>query len=205
MQSKSIYWSSSALLAVVGLAFAAPAQAIGFGGYAEYGHAEGESDLFPDSSTDRWGLGFALDTNLATDRVFNYRLTVGYQNGKRDFDGGGSIDTDGFTMNHAFGFGVVRSPDFRFWLGPAVRLSLDVLDWPVSGVDIVDISVGVGPELGLNWNSGKLMTLSTTLAYQIQYVGEIVDTGSDADGFNAYEHLVTVNLSFFFRLPGDRF
>jgi hypothetical protein len=205
MQSKSIYWSGSALLAVVGLAFAAPAQAIGFGGYAEYGHAEGESDLFPDSSTDRWGLGFALDTNLAADRVFNYRLTVGYQNGKRKFDGGGSIDTDGFTMNHAFGFGVVRKPGFRFWLGPAVRLSVDVLDVPVSGVDVVDLSFGAGPELGLNWNIGEGMTLSTTLAYQLLYVGEIVDTASSTDGFDGFEHLVSLNLSFFFRLPSDKF
>lgn len=195
------------MLAVVGLAFAAPAQAIGFGGYAEYGHAEGESDLFPDSSTDRWGLGFALDTNLAADRLFNYRLTVGYQNGKRDFDGGGSVDTDGFTMNHAFGFGVIRSPNFRFWLGPAVRLSVDVLDVPDSGIDldIVDISFGGGPEFGLNWNIGETMTLSTTLGYQLLYVGEIVDSDIADEGFDGFEHLVSLNLSFFFRLPSDKF
>ena len=207
MQSKSINWSVSALLAVVGLAFAAPAQAIGFGGYVEYGHAEGESDFFPDSSTERVGVGFTLDTALATDRLFNYRLTIGYQHGWRDFDGFGDIDSDGFTMNHAFGFGVFRNRNLRFWLGPAVRLGIDVLDVPDSGVglDIVDVTFGGGPEFGLNWNIGESMTLSTTLAYQLMYVGEIVDTDFDTETFDGFEHLVTLNLSFFFRLPSDNF
>jgi hypothetical protein len=90
-------------------------------------------------------------------------------------------------------------------LGPAVRLSVDVLDWPVSGVDVVDLSLGAGPELGLNWNIGEGMTLSTTFAYQLLYVGEVVDTDFATEGFNGFEHLISLNLGFFFRLPGDRF
>jgi hypothetical protein len=81
---------------------------------------------------------------------------------------------------------------------------LDVPDLGV-GLDIVDVSIGGGPELGLNWNIGERMTLSTTLAYQVLYVGEIVDTDFDTETFDGFEHLVTLNLSFFFRLPSDNF
>lgn len=198
------------LLVASSLFLATQAQAVGFGGYVEYGHAEGDSDLFDvESSTERFSVGFALDTALAADRLINFRLTLGYQHGERDFDGGGpTIDTDGGTLNTALGFGVVRTPGFRLWLGPSVRLSVDALDVPSFGVgfDITDVSIGGGPVVGLNWNIGNRLTVSTTLAYQYLYIAEIADTDfGDDETFDAHEHLISVSLSFFFRTGGDRY
>jgi hypothetical protein len=192
------------------LFLATQAQAIGFGGYAEYGHAEGDSDLFipGESSTERFSVGFAMDTALAANRLINFRLTLGYQHGERDFDSGPTIDTDGLTINTALGFGVIRKPAFRLWLGPSIRLSIDALDVPSLGVglDITDVSIGGGPVVGLNWNIGKRLTLSTTLAYQYLYIAEIADTDfGDDETFDAHEHLISVSLSFFFRTGGDRY
>ena len=195
------------LLVASSLFFATQAQAAGFGAYLEYGHAEGDSDLFDESSTERFGVGFTLDTALASDRLLNYRLSLGYQHGERDFDGGPTIDTDGFTINNALGFGVIRSPDLRFWLGPSVRISIDALDVPGFGIglDVTDVSIGGGPVVGLNWNIGERVTLSTTLAYQYLYIAEIAETDFEDETFDAHEHLISLNLSFFFRTGGDRY
>ena len=124
---------------------------------------------------------------MAADRLINFRLTLGYQHGERDFDCCSTIDTDGFTMNTALGFGVIRKPAFRLWLGPSVRLSVDALDVPGSGVglDITDVSIGGGPVVGLNWNIGERVTLSTTLAYQYLYIAEIAETDFGDETFDA--------------------
>ena len=86
------------------------AHAAGFGGYLSYSKIDGGVDDLPflgdqDYESDRFGLGFVMDTNVAKDSLFNYRLEVGYQHSWREFDDfSGEIESDGFTINNTFGF-----------------------------------------------------------------------------------------------------
>jgi hypothetical protein len=110
-------------------------------------------------------------------------------------------------MNHAFGFGLYRSPALRLWAGPAIRLSADVLHEDLDDIDVVDFSIGGGLQLGLNAHAGNRFSLGISFAYQYLYVGETVfwDDYNDVDLFDGREHLCTVNVSFLFRSAGDRY
>ncbi len=71
-------------------------------------------------------------------------------------------------MYHAFGFGVVRTPMVRFWLGPELSVSgmfkaeFDMKKfWGIRG--------GLGLILGLNINPGDLVTISFTGSGRVEY------------------------------------
>jgi hypothetical protein len=198
--------------------------ATGFGAYLEFLHAEGDIDPGTsivddlDYDAEKFGFGFALDTNLAQNRLFNYRLSIGYQHTDREFDNltvgnfpvtFGNIEADGLSINNAFGFGMWRGRNHRLWAGPTFRLGVDVFDTNDNDVDIVDVSVGGGAVVGLNLHAGRFVTIGLTAGYQYLYVGEIVyvDTPNfdETETFDGNEHLVSVNVSIFFRTRGDRF
>jgi hypothetical protein len=206
MNPNRIHWTYSVLLAGAGLLFAASVEAAGYGAYFEYGRAMGEIEHF-DYDTNKFGAGFVVDTNVAKNRLFNYRFTLGYQHSKREFNNGDEGDFNGVTMNHAFGFGLYRSPALRLWAGPAIRLSADVLHEDLDDVAVVNLSAGGGLQLGLNAHAGNRFSLAISFAYQYLYVGEIVvwDDYDDADRFDGRNHLCTLNVSFLFRSAGDRY
>ena len=131
------------ILSLIAIAALMPsvASAFGVGGYFEFLHGDGDLDagtsLVPNPSfeTDKFGFGVVIDTNLARNRVFNYRAALGYQHSERHFDtmrlGGvdfdpGEIDGHGVAFNNAFGFGLSRGPDHRLWAGPSFRFGVDV-------------------------------------------------------------------------------
>jgi hypothetical protein len=203
------------LIALIGfsLLFGNAAHAAGFGGYLSYSKIDGGVDNLPflgdqDYESDRFGLGFVMDTNVAKDSLFNYRLEVGYQHSWREFDDfSGEIESDGFTINNTFGFAPYRNENVRLWMGPALRLSVDVFDEddiePLD--DWVTFGGGIGPAVGLNWHMGSTLSGSLSLSYQYMFMGEYIDFGFDDDTFDGHEHLVTFGLSVLFRSRGDRF
>ncbi len=74
------------LIALIGfsLLVGSAVHAAGFGGYLSYGNIDGAVDDLAffrdlDYESDRFGLGLVMDTNVAKDSLFNYRLEVGYQ------------------------------------------------------------------------------------------------------------------------------
>jgi len=218
-----------ASLAALSLALAfAPSQssALGLGAYFEFLRGEGEVDFLGaddlDFDADKFGFGFALDTNLATNRLFNYRMTLGYQHTDRDLDDFNFTglfsdidlnDANGFSFNNAFGFGLWRGPKHRLWAGPTIRLGVDVFDADTNNsnidVDIVDVSVGGGAMIGLNLHAGENVTVGMSVGYQYLFVEEIVIIDGfgfdDTDSFDGHEHLVSVNATIFFRTSGDQF
>jgi hypothetical protein len=142
--------------------------AIGLGGYFTAGSgsgewdAEDEDDVESDFETDDTGsgFGFVLDTAVAKNRVFNYRLNLGFERKDYEFESGDTLEIDNFVVVNDFGFGVVRTPQIRFWLGPELKITSGsgyVDDDEDFEVDLV--SVGIGPVLGLNVHVGKLVTL----------------------------------------------
>lgn len=206
MNPRRIHWTHSVLLAGAGLLFAASAEAAGYGVYFDYGRANGEIEHF-NYDTDKFGIGFVADTNVAKDRVFNYRFNLGYQHSEREFNSGEEGDFNGLTMNHAFGFGIYRGPALRLWAGPAIRVSADVLHEHLDAFDLVNLSAGGGVQLGLNLHASDRLSLAVSFAYQYLYVGEVViwDDYDDTDWSDGRDHLFTVNVSFLFRSRGDRY
>ena len=69
-----------------------------------------------------------LDSAVAKDKLFNYRMNLGYEHVPR-----GSTDStfamfNGGSFENIFGFGVYRSKLMRVWLGPSLRIAAGVLD-----------------------------------------------------------------------------
>ena len=185
----------------IGLITASPALAVGFGPYFEYGRGI-SNDGFgtADFDDNRYSVGFALDTRVASDGLFNYRLNLGYQRTSRNFGGPGDVTYNGVTLNQMFGFGVYRSSLMRVWLGPSIRIGADIFN-----SNNVDVTAGGGLALGMNLHTGDVGSAALTFGYQYMYVGAVSSSvfGSSID--DAAEHLISVNLTYFFRSSGDRY
>jgi hypothetical protein len=71
-----------------------------------------------------YGGGIMIDTAAAKDTLFNYRFTFGYEQYiLKDPDSDiTSKPINRFSISNTFGFGVVRTQYFRFWLGPRLGL-----------------------------------------------------------------------------------
>lgn len=172
------------------------------------------------------GVGFLFDSNVAADSLLNYRFRVGYRHANRSWDKKQTINvprrTDqedvlettttfesdsqrvqGVTFNQTLGFGLLRRPTYRFWAGPTLRLNVD---WygVATDLDLVDVSVGGGPEIGLNYHLGDTMSVSATFAYHYMYFGEHFESTGEDIRFDGSQHLLTLSIGFLFREEFDR-
>jgi len=209
---------------VIAIAFfsATTAQGVGYGAYFEYARGIGQIDLptvtvpFNEASFDRdsnlYGVGFALDTNVAGDKLFNYRMNIGYEYTSSEILGAGpntsNGTSNGLNLNNMFGFGVYRGQRARVWLGPSLRLSADFLSGAFPGNDSVDLGVGGGLALGVNLHTGDVGSAALTFGYQYQYVATVPTRDLiliPDETFAGGRHLVSFNLTYFFRSGGDRY
>ncbi len=174
-----------------------------------------------------WSIGFVYDSNVARDEPWNYRARVGYRRGKRKYDKHDTIrisrradtedpdekiltfepkdkNVDGFTFNQAVGYGLLRDESFRIWAGPSLRLNVD---WQgiVTDLDTIDVSVGGGPEIGINYHVSDRISLAGSVAYQFMYLNQSFETLGDDESIDGYQHLVGVTLTVFWRTEDDRF
>ena len=204
----------SPLVVVLVLLVASPVYAVGFGLFLNGGKAEAKWDgdfLNADTDGDHLDFGFALDTNLATDRLFNYRMELGkaYWEVDRFNNQGATADLDGMMMNHDFGFGGLVSDSVRLWLGPEVRFTY--LNGEINAVAPTDFDLfgfGVGAAVGANVNFPGRLTLSVKGGYvMMNYHGN----GPNYDGvtwqksdYEIDENLAYVGLSVFFRTRSSR-
>ncbi|OHD69815.1 MAG: hypothetical protein A2W19_09575 [Spirochaetes bacterium RBG_16_49_21] len=107
------------------------AMAFGIGGYMTLGggstsHDYGKYEYFAagqmkESSDFAIGGGLIMDSNLAYDRVFNWRMKIGGEQLKVDREA--EMKLTRLHMNHLFGFGIVRTKVVRLWLGPRIGIS----------------------------------------------------------------------------------
>jgi hypothetical protein len=194
---------------LVFLFVASPVYAGGIGMFVNGGEIEAEwgGDYRTiDSDGKHLDYGFTVDSNLATDRLFNYRLEFGRAEWKLDnFNATGfKADMDGLVMNHDFGFGGLITEDLRFWFGPELRFTL--LDGELKNVVARDIDLfgyGVGAVAGLNYNLPGRLTIAAKGGFiMMRYLGR----GPNWDGaiwrssdYDVDEDLVYVGVSMFFR------
>ncbi len=138
------------------------------------------------------GGGIMFDTALARDTLLNYRTTVSfaqnydYRYSKRPSLYTLPVSAGGYTariyqtvyykskemvkpfsidLASAIGFGVVRTPIVRFWLGPEYFLKLVT----TGSKRYLGLSAGLGLVLGLNINLGSLVTLAFSGSGRVMY------------------------------------
>lgn len=196
------------LVCVLGISSAA---ALGLGTYYSLGWGDGEieyddyynSNDTIDIDTDHKNraIGFVLDTNVAKDSLFNYRFNVAIDAIEIESERGIDIEADGFAMDHTFGFGVLRTPQVRLWIGPQINLSYYHEEYDHDGNYYYDndfdlFGFGIGPAMGVNFNIGELFTLTATHGYKFTWL-----FGSDfRDDFYGYEGQYYINFGILFRI-----
>lgn len=156
-------------------------------------------------------MGITLDTNLAKEKLFNYRLEFGKAEVDITpfFDQGGNMEADGLVMNHAFGFGMQITPLLRFWFGPELRFTW--VDGTLNNDPNVDLDLfgfGVGATIGLNVNLPGPLTIGIKGGYSMMnYAGEgQYDTGVGYSwrDYDIDQDLTYVTVMLMFRTSSDR-
>jgi len=205
--------------------FASPAWSAGLGANFTFGYSDGEveddGDFFPDieTSADIFEGGFSFDTNLAQDRLVNYRLSMNVQIVEQKLNQGSDkvkIDGAGFSFNQVIGFGLVRTPHVRVFIGPSLHLGYAYFDdhETVQGVRVEYeeglFTAGLGPELGLNYHMGRHVTVSLSAYYrfgaQSMYFDSPFRTSGSSDRyFDGWEHRVGLTTAVFYRFGRDQY
>lgn len=179
-------------------------------------------DVVPDTEylgglryeTTRLSAGISTDSAVAKDKLFNYRMNLGYENVRERFDGFGTFAIyNGGSFESIFGFGVYRTKLMRVWLGPSLRVASGVLDRDsllgstlVSG-RAIRLTAGGGLAMGINIHTGDLGSAALTIGYQFAYNGTYLTGGGAAvpSVLNGRENRVNFGFAYYFRGKGDRF
>jgi hypothetical protein len=208
----------------VGMLGAGSAHAGGFGGSLSYTRSQSKLDDVDDfwadlnTESDEVGIGLVFDTNLAQDRLFNYRLNASLAFVDEEVGQAGlenQVQGTNVSLDQTFGFGFIRTPTIRVFIGPSLHLGVGRIDdhIRVSGFrenyERTSVTAGLGPELGINYHVGRHLTFSTSAfvryGFQVQSFQRLFDEGgSDGDfvGSDLRAGLVT---SVFFRFGRDQF
>lgn len=198
----------------VTLGLSVKAYALGIGSSVSYGYST-SSTLFDENKyyAHRYSMAFILDTAVAMDKIFNYRLHIGagYGHGKIKFYGGDPDEWLDLSATHyeksnnlsfydiscfsTFGFGIVRKEDVRFWIGPQIGLNFsDTIKY----YQYEALTLSLGPVLGLNVNSGDHFTWFFDAGLRIQF----------AVPFSESAHIgceIFISTGFLYRFEGDSF
>lgn len=140
------------------------------------------------------GLGFTMDTRLAENKIFNYRLNFAYHNMQSDADNAKAFFNNNNSINfgynqsihkimfdNTFGFGFLRTNFMRMWAGPQFRLGFaigsgDADCYYCPSTDKLNINsynygLGLAPVLGLNFNLGSVVSLCADMGYRWSIIG----------------------------------
>lgn len=110
------------------------------------------------------GAGLVLDTCVAKNQLFNYRLGLGYQKDVKFPE----LGTHKISMNNYFGFGVVRMQYFRWWMGPQLGLRYFIIDSDDGSMSEAGGNVGLAT--GFNFNIGKVFTIGLELGFRYNFL-----------------------------------
>lgn len=141
--------------------------ALGIGPFTSFGigHSTYENGIYDDTKefdlfAMRYTFGLVMDTAVAMDKVFNYRMYLGYGFGDIEVKKE-STDTRyhhiyDLSMYNDFGFGIIKTQYIRFWLGPqfGIRYSNE------TNVDRYwEFGMAVGLVMGININIEEVITI----------------------------------------------
>ena len=117
------------------------------------------------------GTDLTLDTAVAKNRLFNYRLSIDCENidpgmNYTLFNNAYSINR--FTCSNTFGFGFFRSNLIRLWVGPQVGLCYE---YRYSDKSISDTTLlsKFGSVVGINFHADDAITLSLETGFRTPF------------------------------------
>lgn len=210
MTKQNIFRFSLVLFFV--LIFSSPVYAGGIGMYFQDGQVtdgDWDGDYDFDIDSDHRDFGFVVDSNLATNKMFNYRLELGrtlFDIDDYNNQPGVDAELEGLVMNHNFGFGGIIAPNLRLWFGPQIRMELldgDLDGNTLSARDFDMYGFGVGAAAGINYNFPGRLTMSAKGGYVMMgYHGRGPNWNGaswESSHFDVDADLAYVNFSFFFR------
>ena len=158
---------------------------IGLGLYIEYGSGSGEAEFDVsgadefDIDTDFLGVGFQLETSpLTKNKVFSYRLQVGYEARNIEDDENMTLELDGLVITNTFAFGGNTSERVRIWGGPQVLVGFydgetdkdllgDELSFSGEG-----LGLGVAGGVNFGFGSGKTILTTTIGMRALNFIGD---------------------------------
>jgi hypothetical protein len=114
------------------------------------------------------GKDLIIDTAVAKNRLFNYRLNISidtftvYQD---RFFRNVSYTVNRLTWANTFGFGLWRSRYVRLWAGPQIALSYQFSNRADRVLDTYMYSK-IGPVIGANFHTGEFTTVSVELGFR---------------------------------------
>jgi hypothetical protein len=133
-------------------------------------------------------VGLSWDTTVAEDRLFNYRMNLGYEWFELDESYGAREKFSGVFLENTFGFRLFANEGMRLWWGPQT----------VMGIYDAEIGFGLGLSLGANLHVSETSTIGITFgARSMEYNGLLGGTEREKVGY--------LRLDFFYRLVRDRF
>ena len=165
------------------------------------------------------GIGFVFDSNIGKDKLFNYRVGIEYQKTTRDTygddEGSGSCtqfcDMTRLNLVQTFGFGVLRTPTVRLWVGPRINIAWNYqsTDYDVGYYDNTyteaAFEFGIAPAVGVNVNLGRLVSLAFDVDYRFAAVVGGYDNGEfDSGTYSGGTRGATARFSVLFRF-GETF
>jgi len=201
----------------------APVYALGVGAF---GHFDGGKMVWNNFGANfmNYGGGLVIDTNLAGNQLFNYRMEFGVTNLSTPFRSKEydivksavpmmvyphipSLDYTPVTCDsnsivlttvHYFGFGVVRSKHLRIWLGPQVTFGAMV-------TQLTGVYAGLGLAAGMNINMGEDFTLSLVGAGRFLGGGRFYRHNAIFFRTGGYGGGGMITAAIIFRVPGDTY
>ena len=159
-----------------------------------YSYSYSCSTYVYESDIDQKEFGFMLDTTIAEDRLFNYRLQLALVNSSYD-----NLDLDGIAVTNTFGFGVVRTSVIRVWVGP--QLAFKVLEGKGNS-DAVLVGLELGPAVGINIHIASSMSIVAELGYR--FGSSYIESTDNNYEYDVDENRVFANVGLLFRF-GDRY
>ena len=173
---KKSWWLVAAGGLVTSLLWSSPAFAVGLGAFIDVSGGSGEIEWdFDNYSEDidvtAGALGFVLDTSPTNQSSFNYRLNIGLAS--QDFEYEYYVDTieaTGIYFENIFGFALINDYNFRWWLGPLIRLGFFSGDiepsYPGEDLEVDYAEFGIGAVTGINFNAGGVI-LSPSVGFRL--------------------------------------
>jgi len=128
------------------------------------------------------GFGLMYDTNVGENKLFNYRLGLEYIKVGIDSIQGNTSSTSNsrFDIVNTLGFGVVRTENIRFWIGPRINIAYNG-SIGGAGTSSSAWEVGLAPAVGINVELTHEMVFGLDFDYRTALVSGTYDD-TDAGG-----------------------
>ncbi len=200
---------------LTGIPNAKPAQAIGLGLYTTYQLIEetAKIDIINiykdehisytssytaeiDNTNKSLGIGIVLDTAVARNSAFNYRLNIGAHNFQYKFgdEHANSYTGQGGHIENIFGLGIGRNHKIRLWIGPTIGAKYEKgNNTTYNTIKLTTWSIYGGIALGCNIHTSESSSLFLNAHYAKHYGrGKIYDSDekfpyeTEAKGYRIY-------------------